>query len=193
MQAELTELQALRQAAGGRLVGLMEAVRPDDQDFETSFQVEYTLASGKKSVAGGGLTPEQRKKLRADEVVALWDSGAGEVISSEPFHIGLGRYTIRFTLADGTQIDLQTNYPPGTHRERQRIFTETRQLKAARQFTVELATAVPGHEIFGVLRYTLADGRQVGITEQVPADVVSTDGKQVITYEPQSGPATKRP
>jgi hypothetical protein len=82
---------------------------------------------------------------------------------------------------------LKANYPPGTRAERGAIFVETRQLKAAHRFSVEGASSNPDGSVWGVLRYTLADGRQVGIAEQVPPDMVTPDGKSVITTETDQG------
>jgi len=38
----------------------------------------------------------------------------------------------------------------------------------------------PEQGVWGILRYTLADGRAVGTFEQLPADVISADGMYVV-------------
>lgn len=193
MQAEMAEVLRIQQSGGGRVIGLMEGVTLDGDHPDTSFRVEYTLNSGKTVPVGGDVTRLQRRNMRIDEILKLRDSGAGQIVSSQPSSLGLGRYTIRFTLSDGTDVDLETYYPPGTREEREQIYTETRELKAAGQFTVEQAHSDPQGEAWGRLRYKLADGRTVGITEQVPSDVITADGKQVITFETQSDSAASQP
>lgn len=113
---------------------------------------------------------------------AAVDAGAGDVIVESPSPMGLGRYTIRFTLA-GRTVDLQTWYPPGTREEREAIFVETRRLKADLRFAVNQASVSvenPEEGVVGTLRYTLADGRTVSIVEQIPADAVTPDGTFVV-------------
>ena len=86
-----------------------------------------------------------------------------------PSPYGLGFYTIRFALPDRT-VDLTTWYPPAPRAERDAIFAETRALKADLLFTVQEASVNPDDPrqgVLGRLRYTLADGRSVGILERV--------------------------
>lgn len=70
--------------------------------------------------------------------------------------------------------------------ERGQIIAETQQLKTAWLFTVLKPWRTverPVDGVWGLLRYTLADGRMVGITEQVPADVISEDGTEIVQPE----------
>lgn len=183
INAEMTEVRQISRAGGGRLTGLLESVASKRDGVYTVFMVEYTLAGGKKITLGSPKPERPLNGVNVDELLQLRDSGAGELISSKPFPIGLGLYIIRFTLSNGTSIDLQTYYPPGARAEREAIVAETRQLKAAGRFTVDDANSQPDGGVWGTLRYTLADGRQVGITEQVPSEALAPDGKSVITTE----------
>lgn len=189
VRQRFAEIDAIKTAGGGRLVGLIEGPPPAGVTgpIFTTYLMEYTLADGETTVIGSGMpTGQQAANLRMSELARLRDAGAGEVISQRPFPIGLAQYVLRFTLSDGQTVDLQTNYPPGTAEERERIFAETRQLKAALQFTVLNASRTverPRDGVWGILRYTLADGRIVGMTEQVPQDVVSEDRTEVVQPE----------
>jgi GAF domain-containing protein len=96
---------------------------------------------------------------------------------------GLGFYTIRFTLSDGATVDVGAYYPPSTLAEREAIFRELRKLKSQLCFEVIRAWADASNaagQVWGRLRYTLADGRAVGTTERIPPEVVSEDGRCVI-------------
>ena len=116
------------------------------------------------------------KGIRRAFVAVLRDAGACQVLSQKPSRKGLGKYTIRFTLSDGQTIDLTTTYPPGTRQEREKIFAETRERSSSASRSKSLkAVRLPG-DTCGLLRYTLADGRTVGITEQVPKEVLTPDG-----------------
>ena len=129
---------------------------------------------------------KQAENMRVDEIMRLRDSGAGEVVSFRNHPIGLGRYTIRFALSDGQTVDLEAYYPPGTRQAREAIFAETRRLKAEKRCSVRSASAGPDGRVFASLRYKLADGRTVGITEpEIPADWISSDGKFLMTPEMQ--------
>lgn len=180
---EFTEIYHIKQAGGGRLVGLMEAPDYGGAGSEPGYRIAYTLSNGEVDTVGGGeLTEKQAANMRIEEIRRLRDSGAGEVISRKDWPIGLGHYTIRFTLSDGQTVDLTAWYPPGTRQEREAIFAETRELKAQLRFTVDEAYGIeeyPEQGTWGLLRYTLSDGRTVGIIERIPDEVVSPDGTQV--------------
>lgn len=181
LSPEQAEAESMMQAGGGRLIGVYEKPKPSDGSSKqwTVCQVEFTLANGQTfKLNEGELSEKQKVSMRWEEISALRDAGAGEIISQEPSHKGLGKYTIRFTLSDGQTVDLTTTYPPGTRQERETIFAETRALKKQLRFTVEDTQELSGG-IWGLLRYTLADGRTVGIMEQVPRDALAPDGKHV--------------
>lgn len=180
---EFTEIYQIKQAGGGRLVGLMEGPDYGWRGSEPGYRIAYTLSNGEvKTVGGGQLTEKQAANMRIEEIMQLRDSGAGEAISRRDWPIGLGNYTIRFTLSDGQTVDLTAWYPPGTRQEREAIFAETRDLKTQLRFTVDEAYGIeeyPEQGTWGLLRYTLSDGRAVGIIERIPDEVVSPDGMQV--------------
>ncbi len=186
------EMDRIKQAGGGRLYCLFEGPHPDGSSRHfTSFGIEYTLADGTVERVGQGmLTDKQKANVRVDEILALRDAGAGEIISQQPWRTGLGQYTVRFTLSDGRTVDVVVNYPPGTREEREAIFAETRELKRQLRFVVDKPDKNAEGDVWGVLRYTLADGREVGIVEQVPAEAVTPDGNHVAV--PESVPATAR-
>ena len=172
-----------KQAGEGRLVGLIESPGWTGVS-ETTYRIEYTQSNGEKSTVGSGRPAgKQAENMRIDEIMRLRDAGAGEIVDQGPFPIGLGKYTIRFTLSDGQTVDLETFYPPGTRDEREQIFAEMRELKAALRFAVRSAyvyLANPETGVWGTLQYTLADGRVVGAAEQLPPEVISEDGTQVV-------------
>lgn len=181
---EFTEMHALQEAGQGRLVALLEGPGwTDDTLMHTTYMVEYTLESGEKRQIGmGEPTGEQAKNLRIAEINRLRDAGAGEIVESRPSPLGLGTYVIRFALSDGTAVDIKTMYPPSTRAEREAICRELRELKAQLRFEVLDAVANasdPASQVWGTLRYTLADGRTVGTTEPIPAEVISSDGRFV--------------
>jgi hypothetical protein len=177
------EIFQIKQAGGGQLVGLMEGPDYGWRGTEPGYLIAYTLSNGEVDTVGGGqLTEKQAANMRIDEIMQLRDSGAGEIIDYRDLPIGLGHHTIRFTLPDGQTVDLTAWYPPSTRAERDAIFDETRELKDQLRFTVDDAFGYdlhPGHGTWGLLRYALADGRVVGIIEQIPEKVVSPDGTQV--------------
>jgi hypothetical protein len=186
LKAKYAEMDRIQEEGGGRLVGLMEGPSFMDSPQRAGFLVEYTLSSGTTETVGhGALEPKQKTALRTEEILALRDAGAGEIISQTPGPVGLGNYVIRFTLPDGQTVDLKTNYPPGTRQEREAIFAETRELKKQLRFAVEHPRGgQPDGKIWGLLHYTLADGRTVGISEAVPTEALTPDGKHVAV--PQS-------
>jgi hypothetical protein len=175
------ERDALREAGGGKLVGLLERPGWDGQLSTTTYRVTYTLTGGETTTVGqGALSPAQRAAMRIDEIQQLRDAGAGEIVSEGEALLGLGAFTIRFTLADGETVDLRTTYPPGTRQEREAIFAETRQLKALRRFSVETPQVLPAAGVGAVLVYTLSDGRTVRHFEQVPTELISSDGTRIV-------------
>lgn len=186
IRAQMQEVHEIATTGGGRLAGLIEGLGPDGKYFVV-YRIEYMLSNGEvQKVSSIPYPGKQAENMRVDGIMQLRDSGAGEVISFKDLPIGLGQYTIRFTLSDGQTVDLETYYPPGTRQEREAIFAETRQLKQQKQFSVYNAFAGPGGRVAAVLRYKLADGRTVGMTElDIPADWVSPDGKYLITPESQ--------
>jgi hypothetical protein len=188
LSPEQAEAEAIMEAGGGRLIALFEGPNPDGSSSQwTAFSVEFTLASGKTfGLCEGGLSEKQIANLRWDEISALRDAGAGQLLSQEPSDRGLGKYKVRFTLSDGQTVDLTVEYPPGTRQDREKIFAETRALKKQLRFTAEdLRGSQSGGDTWGLLRYTLADGRTVGITERIPKEGLSADGKHVAV--PASG------
>ena len=185
---EFKQIYAIKQAGGGRLVGLLEGPGWDGQP-RTIFQVEYTLQSGETMTVGeGDLSDEQAANMQMGEIQQLRDTGEGEIVARRDSPLGLGRFTIRFTLSDGQTVDLTTWYPPSTRQEREAIFAETRKLKAQRRFTVDDVRVDAGW-VWGRLSYTLSDGRSVTHYEQVPTDVISSDGTRIVI--PEIGESTK--
>ena len=192
---KMDEIATLKQAGEGRLVGILEVPgvpgQPGAEKILTVYQIEYTFSSGETTTVGdNGPSVPQRARMRLDEITKLRDAGAGEIRSREDFPMGLGKYVIRFTLPGGEQVDVETVFPPATRAEREAIFAEIAELKAARLFAVLDADRAPGQPVSGMLRYTLADGRVVGVAETIPADVISADGEHVISpmsHKPTQG------
>jgi hypothetical protein len=178
---QLREIHGLKAAGAGELVGLLEGPGWDGELSTTSYRVRYTLeGGGTVTVAEGAPSGPQRAAMKLDEIQRLRDAGAGEIVSRDQSRLGLGSFTIRFTLADGRRVDLHAVYPPGTRRQREAIFAETRKLTAQRRFTVVEARAVPGSGVGGILAYTLADGRRVDHFEPVPTDLITSGGTHVV-------------
>ena len=171
---ELQELDALKKAGAGRLVGIFES--PD----VTTHLVEFSLSDGSRTMMGqerpAGV---QAERMRIDEIEQLLAEGAGKIIQHREAAAGMGLYTIRFTLSDGKTVDIMTNYPPGPRSERDAIFAETRQLRANLDFEV-INPASNNGSVWATLQYTLADGRKVCIAEAVPSEIISDDGTQII-------------
>jgi hypothetical protein len=184
-RSQMREIHELVQSGGGELVGLMEMVTEDE--YHTACQIRYTLKDGSSHTVGSSL-PEgkQAENMRLEEILELRDAGAGELLSSAPFVQGLGKYKIRFILSDGTTLDLDAVFPPGPRSEREAIVAETRELKRQHLFQIDRPSAAPGEPVYGVLRYALSDGRTVGFVEQVPAEVLSGDGTQVVLPAPNN-------
>lgn len=182
LKVEHAEMDQIQQAGGGRWVGLIEG--PDC----TTFLIEYSLSDGSTQTAAHGvLSPKQKANMRAEEILALRDAGAGEIISEWPGSLGLGNYKIRFTLSDGKTVDLKTYYPPGPRLDRETIFAETRELKKQLRFAVERPRGSESSGgVWGILHYALADGRTVGITERVPKEALTPDGKHVAVPESEA-------
>ncbi len=188
------EVDEIARAGGGRLIGLTEA------PGMFGYVVEYTLGNGEvRPVGTNFLYPKQRVNMRSDEIIQLRRAGAGQTISQEKHRIGLGRFVIRLSLANGQTVDLRTQYPPMTAKALQGIFAETRALKASHRFTVAEAFAGPpapnatNREVHGILRYRLANGRTVGIMERVPPALISPDGKWVVMPESQARVEIQKP
>ncbi len=178
---EFKEVYQLKQAGEGQLVGLLEGPGLFGERTHVTYRVEYMLGGGKSLTMGeGDLSVKQMENMRIEELFRLRDSGAGEVVSESESRMGLGRFTIRFTLSSGEAVELETSYPPSTAQEREVIFDETRGLKSERRFSVEDAQVGSGAGVWGHLIYTLSDGRRVGHYEQVPSDVVSNDGRRIV-------------
>jgi hypothetical protein len=193
IKTTMEEVVALKAAGEGRLVQMLETPGiPGMLGSEKMLVVcliEYTLASGEKTIIGEQPNPAQVARMRFDEITKLRDAGEGEIISQADFPMGLGNYVIRLTLPDGEVVDVATIYPPGTRAEREAIFAEIGKLREARQFAVLNAERAPAEPVSGLLRYTLADGRVVGVAESVPEDVISDDGKYVVM--PQARESTE--
>jgi len=183
IKTEFKEIYEIALNGGGRLIGLFET-----PEF-TVYQVEYTLTNSKTSRVGGNtLTEKQAQNMRITEIMKLRDAGAGTIIIQKEFPIGLGLYTLRFTLSDGQTIDLQTYYPPAPRKDRDAIFTETRALKKQLKFFILDADRIgttAKDPVYGTIRYKLSDGRSVGIKEQIPVQLISPDGQYVINPENQ--------
>jgi hypothetical protein len=175
-------VHAIKEGGGGRLVGLLEGPGWDGELSTISFQVMYTLEDGQTTRVGeGNLSAAQKANMQIDEILRLRGEGAGEIIAQSESPLGLGRFTIRFTLADGETVDLHTLYPPSTRQQREAIFAETRELKTKRHFTVHEPQVLPGSGVWGILQYTLDDGRAVSHYEQVPTDLITSDGRHIVT------------
>ncbi len=182
--AQMDEIAATKQAGGGRLAQVIESPGhpsiPGAERIFTTYVIEYTLADGQTtSIGDNAPSPAQRANMRLDEIMRLHDAGAGEIVFQAPFPMGTGRYTIRFTSSDGQTVDVGTYYPPAPRAEREALFAELRQLKQDRRFVVLNASRDPEGRVSGMLRYTLSDGRSVGIAEEVPANVITPDGKYI--------------
>ena len=192
-RAGWAQMSALAKEGGGRLTGLLESPVLDGTGYLITHMIEYVLSDGSIKTAGaGGLTDLQTTNMRIDEILELRDSGAGAIIDERSSDIGLGRYLIRFTLADGSTIDLQTNYPPGTRAEREAIFAEARELRRKRDLTVLDPTVdVETGRAWGIVRFTLADGRAVGLVGDVPSDMLTADSTHVVTTTGGTAPPAR--
>lgn len=172
------EIHDLQDAGEGRLVALAERAG------HTTFFVDYELSDGSTDRLGQNRpTGKQAENMRIDEIMKLRDAGAGELVSEMPSEIGLGQYTIRFTLSDGQTVDLTANYPPGPREQREAIFAETEELRSQLRFAVLSPHINPQNAeagVWGVLRYELADGRTVGLVQRVPDEAISEDGRFVV-------------
>ncbi len=186
IKAEFQEIYEISQAGGGRLIGLSEGPGWDGSVSNTGYRIEYTLASGEtQSIGSSKPTGKQAQNMQIDEIIQLRDAGEGEIVSQDEFpkRVGLGRYTIRFTLSDGRTIDLETCYPPSTKQQREAIFAETRELREKLDFSVRHARRDPSDpqaRVWGVLQYELSDGRTVGVSQTIPPELISPDGKHVV-------------
>ena len=185
---EFAECNAIQEAGGGRLAGLIEGPGfLPGMPSHTVYMIEYELSNGQTNTVGSGQPSAlQAENMRLDEILELRNAGEGEIISEQPAPIGMGRYTIRFTLSDGETVDLQTVFPPSTKEEREAIFAEMQELKQQLRFKVIDPYVDPENHLVGVwglLQYTLADGRTVGSASQVPPEAISEDGTQVILPE----------
>jgi len=135
------------------------------------------------------------------EIHVLQQAGGGRLVGllESP---GGTTYQIEYTLRNGEAAVIGCNAVTpalGTRQEREAIFAEARQLKQGLRFTVLQAHADrerPRSPVWGVLQYTLADGRTIGISEPVPAELISVDGTRVLmpgveeglTIEQMGGP-----
>jgi hypothetical protein len=182
---QFSEIYELQEAGEGRLVALLEGPGyTDDMLMHTVYCVEYTLHDGQtRQIGMGEPAGRQAENLRIAEIKQLRDAGAGEVVEHRDGPFGLGHYTIRFTLSDGATVDVKAYYPPSTLAEREAIFRELRELRSRLCFEVISANgdaSAPPGQVWGRLRYMLADGRTVGTIERIPPEVVSEDGRFVI-------------
>jgi hypothetical protein len=180
---EFSEIHQIKEAGGGRLTGLMDNPSPFGGSMVV-YMIEYTLSSGEITRVGSGPpSGKQAENMRINEIMKLRDSGAGEILSERPSPSGMGLYVIRFTLSDGETIDLTTTYPPSTREERDKIFAEMWQLKQQRRFNVLNpwhTSDAPEEGVWGILQYTLSDGRIVGTVERLPDELISEDGQFVV-------------
>jgi hypothetical protein len=184
--SDFQQIHEIAQGGGGRLTGLLEGPGWEGHFYHIVYVVEYTLSDGRTRSVGGDLTERQARNMRIGDLMELRDSGSGQIVSRTDSSIGLGNYILRFTLPDGQDLDLMTRYPPGPRKDREAIFTETRALKKALQFTVlqpNRHTSASPSKVWAILRYTLADGRTVGISEQVPPEIISADGKSLLNAQ----------
>jgi len=192
LRARWAEMRAIGQEGGGRLTGLIESTQQDGTGYSVIYLIDYALSDGSVEQAGSGrLTSKQARNMRIDEILKFRDAGAGEVIDARASDLGLGRFLIRFTLSDGSMVDLTTQYPPGTRTQREAIFAEALELRRRRDFAVLLPhrDATTG-TVTGVMKFTLADGRTVGLVGSVPTDMLTPDGKHVATLDSEPSPAS---
>ncbi len=185
-QDRLAEWDRIAQAGGGRLLNLFE--RPwlygagyPLGHYIVGYYIEYVLGSGEtQKVAAGALTEGQAANMRIDELWALRDAGAGQIVEELPSRLplGLGRFLIRFELSDGSTVDVETYYPPGTRAEREAIFAEGMELLKKGQFTIFKLEGEPESPTGSQLMvFTLADGREVGFSGRVPLEMLTPHGK----------------
>jgi hypothetical protein len=190
----MNEFSALREAGYGYLIAMNEEPGSAGQPYMTTYSMEYTLSAGDTIRAEENDFDSARaacaQTLPLDEIARLRDAGAGTIVAREESPFGLGDFTIRFTLSDGRALNVQTHYPPGTRAERDAIFAETRRLKSELRFAVLDPRSTPSGRVFAVLRYTLADGRVVGVVENVPAEALSADRSEVLLPAGPGAPRT---
>jgi hypothetical protein len=183
-RARMNEFLALRDAGHGYLIAMNEEPGSASEPYMTTYSMEYTLSGGDTIRAEENDFDSAQvacaRTLPLDEIARLRDAGAGTIIAREESPFGLGDFTIRFALSDGRALNVQTHYPPGTRAERDAIFAETRRLRSELRFAVLDPRSTPSGRVFAVLRYALADGRVVGIVENVPDEAVSADRSKVL-------------
>lgn len=187
----VSDMEQIKKAGGGHLVGLLESFN-EDGSIRRTLQVEYFPSFGVGGPMGEtveSLSQKQRDNMRIGELLKLHDAGEGELVKTRPFQRGGGSfYYIRYTFADGGHQVVQTWLPPGSRADREAIFAETRALKKMQLFSVSnpylSPSEEPGREGEMVLEadftYKLSSGEEVTIFEKVPAELISADGKHVL-------------
>ncbi len=182
VQSWKDEIDAIRETGGGRLRGLTEI--PKILDFTSYiivYWIDYELSDGSLHTIQDHPSDRQAKNMRLAEILELRNAGAGQVVAYDPEDIGMGRYIIRFELSDGSTVDVETKYPPGTLAERKAIFAEARELYHRGEFAVLRADSDTELGVTGTLRITLADGRTVCLRGIVPSDMLTPDGQQAMS------------
>lgn len=183
---QMKEREALRQAGEGRLMGLIERRGEDGCGVTTLYDVAYAYSDNTMSnVCQDTLTDAQAERMKIAEILRLRDEGAGQIVSHRKYPLGLGRYRIAYQLSDGQELTLTTYFPPAPRAEREAIMAETLRLKEEGCFHVANPRAVAGDEelVYAKMRYELADGRIVWLTEQIPPQYISEDGQYVVLPE----------
>jgi hypothetical protein len=179
----MKEREALRQAGEGTLMGLIERRAENGCGVATLYDVAYAYSDNTMSnVCQDTLSDAQAERMRIAEILWLRDEGAGQIVSHREYPLGLGRYSIAYELSDGQTVTLTTYFPPAPRKEREAIMAETLRLRNEGLFHVANPRAVAGDEvlIYAKIRYELADGRIVWLTEQVPPQYISEDGQYVV-------------
>jgi hypothetical protein len=181
VRADLERIDKLRRVGEGRLVRLLEGRGPTGTDVRVLYEVAYALRDDEALIiTHDALSAEQAQYMQIEELLARYNAGEGKVVSYRDHPMGLGFYRIHFALTDGHAVELETMFPPGLRKEREAIMAETWELRARGRFVVHNPSADSDGSAYGLLQYTLKDGRTVGLVEELPPELLSADGQYLM-------------
>jgi catechol 2,3-dioxygenase-like lactoylglutathione lyase family enzyme len=180
-RSSLLDVKQQMETGGGELIGITEHRDPAGPGLSYTYLVRYDFGNGNQSTIGQGKLPTRPEELqRAQEIIAQYEAGLGEVVSHTKHGMGMGTYTLRFVLSDGQTTEVETQFPPGPRADREAVFAETAAYLQSGRFTVNNASLESGDQVWGLVTFRLADGRTVGLVEHIPAKFISPDGKHVV-------------
>jgi len=180
-RSALLDVKQQIEAGGGDFVGIIEGRNPTGPGLSYTYMVQYPLGENRMSTIGQSTPPTRPEELkRAQEIIALYEAGFGEVVAHAKHGMGMGTYTLRFVLSDGRTSEVETQFPPGLRAEREAILAETSTYLQQGRFPVMNASLESRGEVWGLVSAQHADGRRVGCLEHIPAKFISADGKHVV-------------